>query len=202
MKGKKTESRTMEARMEFKNDKWHYFGLRSLGWISWKLLCWTLFSDLQCLNRSSIFTTADSQQLPPTNRSMKSDCVLTHTVMSSTCARLLPFCLPILHPPLCLPLSHLPHSSSLLSPLFFFAYHLLSFSVTIIIISPFTHTNNRCVIVGFHRMKWVAAALVIRTFCFPSFTGEGEEVHAPSGQPKGPRRGEELHVQQTHILHF
>lgn len=37
---------------------------------------------------------------------------------------------------------------------------------------------------------------------FPSLTGEGEEVHAPPGQPEGPRRGEKLHVQQAHILHF
>lgn len=44
--------------------------------------------------------------------------------------------------------------------------------------------------------------LVIHTFCLSSFTGEREEVHAPSGQPKGPRCGEELYVQQAHILHF
>lgn len=37
---------------------------------------------------------------------------------------------------------------------------------------------------------------------FPVLTGEGEEVHAPSGQPEGPRCGKELHVQQAHILHF
>lgn len=37
---------------------------------------------------------------------------------------------------------------------------------------------------------------------FSSFAGEGEEVHAPSGQPKGPRCGEEFHVQQAYILYF
>lgn len=29
--------------------------------------------------------------------------------------------------------------------------------------------------------------------------GEGEEVHAASGQPEGARRGEDLHVLQTHV---
>lgn len=44
--------------------------------------------------------------------------------------------------------------------------------------------------------------LTLRALLFFSFSGEGEEVHAPSGQPEGPRCGEELHVQQAHILHF
>lgn len=37
---------------------------------------------------------------------------------------------------------------------------------------------------------------------FSSSTGEGEEVHAPTGQPEGSRCGEELHVQQAHILYL
>lgn len=50
----------------------------------------------------------------------------------------------------------------------------------------------------------VTKMLMIHTFFFSlrCFTGEGEEVHAPSGQPKGSRCGEEFHVQQAYILHF
>lgn len=44
--------------------------------------------------------------------------------------------------------------------------------------------------------------LTLRALLFFSFSGEGEEVHAPSGQPEGPRCGEEFHVQQAHILYF
>lgn len=44
--------------------------------------------------------------------------------------------------------------------------------------------------------------LTLRALLFFSISGEGEEVHAPSGQPEGPRCGEEFHVQQAHILYF
>lgn len=35
-----------------------------------------------------------------------------------------------------------------------------------------------------------------------AFLGEGEEVHAASGQPETQRRGERIHVQQARLCHL
>lgn len=111
---------------------------------------------------------------------------------------------PTTPPPLYLPLSCLPHSSSLLSPPFsllsplskkpdftflFPAQFLRQFRCTRI------HENNK-------KIASVNKSAHDLYLLFSSFTGEGEEVHAPSGQPEGPRCGEEFHVQQAHILYF
>lgn len=142
-------------------------------------------------------------------RTVKNDCVLTHTVMTSTCALLLPFLSLSLLPPLrYLPLSFLPHSSSLLSPPFLSSHPPLSLFKNLI--SPFSYGRILAQFCG----NFIAQEFMKITNCisqktthdlyllFSSSTGEREEVHAPSGQPEGPRCGEEFHVQQAHILYF
>lgn len=128
--------------------------------------------------------------------------------MSSTCVLLLP---PLL---LHLPPSPLPHSYSLLSvspPLYFLltTLSLLNKLKTKKELDlTFAGARDRLSDVLVEekittRVKGVShSGTPNSNILFPVLTGEGEEVHAPSGQPEGPRCGKELHVQQAHILHF
>lgn len=159
---------------------------------------------------SSIFTTAGGFTQPlataaPPNKTHHEQrlCLDPHCNVFHMCP-----------PPLCispltrLPLSRLPHSSSLLSVSPFFSFLLATYSPLEKkkgCKTPF-HLSLSGVLVKekiTNRAKGVSQSGAPNSdILFPSLTGEGEEVHAPPGQPEGPRCGEELHVQQAHILHF
>lgn len=106
---------------------------------------------------------------------MTNDYILTDAVMSSTCALPPPPLPTIVSPPIPPASRHPSHCVPHHFPPHFFP----------ILISPFYAVNEN---------------QNISFFFF--LTGEREEVHAPPGQPEGPRCGEELHVQQAYILHF
>lgn len=104
-----------------------------------------LYQRFFLLNHDQSFP-ASATSSPPAKRTVKNDCFLTHTVMTSTCALLLPFSFsvspfppthPTAPPPSYLPLSFLPHSSSLLSLLLLFQLFFLSYKKTKKWMSPF-----------------------------------------------------------------
>lgn len=176
---------------------------------------WTLFLEPRRLHGSSIFTTAREFTQPlataaPANKTHHEErlCLDPHRNVFHMCSPS-----PSLHlhpqpPTLTSPPFLLPPLVS--PPIFFFAHHTFSFEKKKKIKNKtWFHLYLRgCpkVLVKqkiTNRVKGVSHnGTPNSNILFPLLTGEGEEVHAPSGQPEGPRCGKKLHVQQAHILHF